>query len=277
MTKTRRYIQKTLALVDLVIEVVDARVISSSQNPDFDNLFEQKKRLLVIAKSDLADVKVTDRWLEYFKLNNKPALVVNALTRKGVDKILPAVRQLISQKLENAKNRGMKKTIRMMVCGVPNSGKSTLINALCGRKAAVAQDRPGVTRAGQWILLANGVELLDTPGILWNKFDSVDTGINLAFTGAIRDEVIDIQTLVLHLLQFLGDKYPKLLNARYNLDIAPGCEPIEIYEQICEKRGFLLKGAQPDYERCAAVVLDEFRAGKIGRISLEEPDLDVKV
>ncbi len=277
MTKTRRFIQKTLPLVDVVAEVIDARVMKSSQNPDFDNLFEQKQRLLIITKSDLADPGVTTAWLKLFKAHNKPALEVNALLSKGTNRILPAVKELLASKIESAQNRGMKKTVRMMVCGVPNSGKSTLINALCGRKAASVEVRPGVTRAGQWISLGSGIELLDTPGILWNKFDDIKTGLALAFTGAIRDEVVDIQTLALHLIEFLKEHYVDLLGLRYNIEITDEMQPIDIYDRICIKRGFLLKGAEPDYERCAAVILDEFRAGKIGRISLEEPEKNADI
>ncbi len=272
MTKTRRYIEKNISLVDLVVEVADARVVKSSQNPDFERLLAGKKRLMVLTKRDLADETVNQAWAEYFKKMGRPVLFLNTVTGQGVNELLPTVRRLLKEELDRAKAKGMNKTIRLMICGVPNSGKSTLINALCHRKATVAQDRPGVTRAGQWVSLQSDVELLDTPGILWNKFEDPEVGVHLALTGAISDEVVDKEGLALELLRILQEKYPTALEERYKIQVDPEMEPLEIYENICRKRGFLLRGNDFDYTRCASVVLDEFRGGKIGRISLEAPD-----
>ncbi|MBP3480343.1 MAG: ribosome biogenesis GTPase YlqF [Clostridia bacterium] len=271
MTKTRRYIEKNIGLVDIVAETVDARCIRASQNPDFDRLLTGKPRLMIITKTDLADPDITSRWVNRFK-NDGRACVCTALnTGRGVREILPAVRAALADKIERYAAKGMKKTIRMMICGVPNSGKSTLINSLCGRRAAQAQDRPGVTRGGQWVTLSSDVELLDTPGILWNKFKDMRCGLHLAFTGAVKDDVVDIETLALELLKFLREKYPSALEQRYNIELCESDAPLEIYEKICKRRGFILRGGDFDYERCAKILLDEFRGGKLGRISLEEP------
>ena len=275
MTKTRRYIEKNIGLVDLVIEVADARVVNSSRNPDFDRLLANKKRLTVLTKRDLADDRINKAWEAYFKAIGQPVLFLNTTTGQGVSDLLPTVRNLLSEELERAKAKGMTKTIRLMMCGVPNSGKSTLINALCKRRAADTQDRPGVTRGGQWYTLQKDVELLDTPGILWNKFEDMQVGIHLALTGAVSDEVVDREGLALELIEILQEKYPRQLEERYRLPDITGWAPLEIYEEICRKRGFLLKGNDFDYTRCAAVLLDEFRGGKIGRISLEVPDAGV--
>ncbi len=272
MTKTRRYIEKNIGLVDLVIEVVDARVVRSSQNPDFDRLFAGKKRLMVLTKKDLADERVTRAWMAHFKSAGRPVLLLNSTAGQGVQEILPAVRTILKEELDRAAAKGMKKTIRLMICGVPNAGKSTLINALCHRRAAEVADRPGVTRGGQWITLQSDVELLDTPGVLWNKFEDMQVGVHLALTGAIKDDVVDQEALTLQLLAILKKRYPQALEARYGVKVEPEEEPLALYEAICRKRGFLLKGNELDYTRCAAVLLDEFRGGKIGRISLEEPD-----
>ena len=271
MTKTRRYIEKNIGLVDIVAETVDARCIRASQNPDFDRLLTGKPRLMIITKTDLADPDITSRWVNRFK-NDGRACVCTALnTGRGVREILPAVRAALADKIERYAAKGMKKTIRMMICGVPNSGKSTLINSLCGRRAAQAQDRPGVTRGGQWVTLSSDVELLDTPGILWNKFKDMRCGLHLAFTGAVKDDVVDIETLALELLKFLREKYPSALEQRCNIELCESDAPLEIYEKICKRRGFILRGGDFDYERCAKILLDEFRGGKLGRISLEEP------
>ena len=275
MTKTRRYIEKNIGLVDLVIEVADARVVNSSRNPDFDRLLANKKRLTVLTKRDLADEKVNKAWEAHFKKIGRPVLFLNTTTGQGVSEVLPMVRSILAEQLERAKAKGMTKTIRLMMCGVPNSGKSTLINALCKRRAADAQDRPGVTRGGQWYTLQKDVELLDTPGILWNKFEDMQVGIHLALTGAISDEVVDREGLALELIEILQAKYPRQLEERYKLPNIDGWAPLDVYEEICRKRGFLLRGNDFDYTRCAAVLLDEFRGGKIGRISLEEPDAGV--
>lgn len=272
MTKTRRYIEKNISAVDIVAETVDARCICSSQNPDFDRLLQNKKRLMIITKTDLADPDVTSRWINRFKNEGRGCVAVNLTNGNGVKEILPAVRDTLSDVIESYANKGMKKTIRMMICGVPNAGKSTLINSLCKRKTAVAQDRPGVTRGGQWVTLSSDVELLDTPGILWNKFDDKTTGLNLAFTGAIKDDVLDIETLALELIKTLLEKYPDSLVSRYGETLRNAETPIEVYELICKRRGFILRGGDFDYERCAKILLDEFRAGKLGRISLEVPN-----
>lgn len=272
MTKTRRYIEKNIGLVDLAIEVADARIVKSSRNPDLDRLLGGKKRLVVLAKRDLADEEVNRAWESYFRATGQPVLFLNTLSGQGVSEILPTVRRLLADQLERAKAKGIRKTIRLMICGVPNSGKSTLINALCRRRAAEAQDRPGVTRGGQWYTLQKDVELLDTPGLLWNKFEDMQVGIHLALTGAVRDEVVDREALALELIRILQARYPQELEARYKLSATEGREPLDVYEEICCKRGFLLRGNDFDYTRCAAVLLDEFRSGKIGRISLEVPD-----
>ena len=273
MTKTRRYIEKTLPLVDLVVEVADARVVRSSQNPDFDRLMGRKPRIAVLTKTDLADEAVNRAWARYFQEQGREVLFMNCVRGQGVGDLLPLARRILSPVIDRVAEKGMKKTIRLMICGIPNSGKSTLINTLCGRRVAEAQDRPGVTRGGQWVRLQSDVELLDTPGILWNKFDEERVGMHLAMTGAINDRVFDREGLTLALLAILKDRYPKELAERFKINLNPEREPLQIYEEICRKRGFLLRGGDFDYTRCAAVVMDEFRGGKIGRISLEAPDV----
>lgn len=272
MTKTRRYIEKNISIVDIVAETVDARCIQSSQNPDFDNLLKNKRRLMIITKCDLADPAVTSKWVEKFKKEGRAVVCVDLKKKTNTDKILPMVREQLHDTIERYAGKGMKKTIRLMICGVPNSGKSTLINILCGRRAVIAEDRPGVTRGGQWVTLSSDIELLDTPGILWNKFENVSTGLALAFTGAIKDDVMDVETLALHLIETLMQKYPKHIEVRYDIDVVPHITPLEVYEHICKRRGFILRGGDFDYERCARIVLDEFRSGKLGRVSLEAPD-----
>ena len=272
MTKTRRYIEKNISIVDIVAETVDARCIRSSQNPDFDSLLKNKPRLMIITKSDLADPAITSKWVEKFKKEGKTVICVDLKKKVNTDKILPLVRSVLGETIERYANKGMRKTIRLMICGIPNSGKSTLINILCKRRAVIAEDRPGVTRGGQWVTLSSDIELLDTPGILWNKFDDVNTGLALAFTGAIKDDVIDVETLALHLLDTLIKKYPGKLEERYNIEIDSDTAALDVYEKICKSRGFVLRGGDYDYERCARIVLDEFRAGKLGKVSLEAPD-----
>jgi len=271
MTKTRRYIEKNISLVDIVVETVDARCVRASQNPDFDSLLKDKPRLMIMTKTDLADPNVTSRWINHFKGQGRECITVDLAHKKGVNEILPSVRRALADKIQKYADKGMKKTIRMMIAGVPNSGKSTLINSLCGKRAVIAEDRPGVTRGGQWVTLSSDIELLDTPGILWNKFLDMRVGLNLAFTGAVKDDVIDIETLALELIKVLRELYPDSFKDRFGIDIAD-MEPLEIYEAVCKRRGFIVRGGDYDYERCAKILLDEFRAGKLGRISLEAPN-----
>ena len=272
MTKTRRFIEKNIKNIDIVLEIIDSRIPKSSQNPDFDDLLKNKKRLILLNKSDLADDSITQKWKNHFLRQNKEVLVIDAVTGKNVNKIVPKIKEMLSVEISKYASKGMKKIIRVMVNGVPNVGKSTLINALMNKKVAKVEDRPGVTRGGQWISLPGSVDLLDTPGILWKKFDDKITGLFLAFCGAIRLQSIDSETLALKFVEFMSENYPNLLMARYKLYDISGCSGLEIFEMICKKRGFIISGGDFDYTRGAAVILDEFQAGKLGKISLEEPD-----
>ncbi len=272
MTKTRRMMEKELPVMDAVVHLLDARVVKSSVNPDFEDLFKHKKRLFLLNKSDLACPEVTKKWVEYFKAQGHMALALTCSDPKTVKAVIPAIRTLLEEKIKRYEEKGMNKTLRLMITGIPNVGKSTLINLLAGRKVAAAQDRPGVTRAKQWVTLADRIDLLDTPGMLWPKFENQKTGMFLAFTGAINDDILDKTELALEFIRFMREAYPTALVERYKL----GCElsdmePLEIYELICRKRGFLISGGEFDYERAAAVILDEFRAGKLGKVSFEEP------
>ncbi len=272
MTKTRRMMEKELSGIDAVIHLLDARIVQSSRNPDFEDLFAQKKRLFILNKSDLALPSVTQKWLAAYKAQGEKILSINCVTGEGLQTVLPAIRELLADKIERYRSRGISKTVRVMVTGIPNVGKSTFINRLAGRKVAAAQDRPGVTRAKQWVSLSQGVDLLDTPGMLWPKFEDARTGMFLAFTGAINDDILDKTELCLEFLRFMQKAYPQNLKERYKIsEEIEDVSPLEAYDMICRKRGFLISGGEYDYERAAAVILDEFRAGKIGKISFEEP------
>lgn len=272
MTKTRRMMEKELPAMDAVIHLLDARVVASSINPDFEDLFKNKKRMFLLNKCDLANPEVTQKWVNFLKSQGHAALALSCADPKTVKAVIPALRTLLKDKIERYEEKGMKKSMRAMITGVPNVGKSTMINLLAGRKVAAAQDRPGVTRAKQWVSLADKIDLLDTPGMLWPKFEDQRTGMFLAFTGAINDDILDKTELALEFVRYMSERYPQQLAERYKLpqDLS-GYEALEIYEMICKKRGFLIAGGDFDYERAAAVILDEFRGGKLGRISFEEP------
>lgn len=272
MTKTRRMMEKELPVMDAVVHLLDARIVASSVNPDFEDLFKNKKRMFLLNKSDLASPDVTQKWISYFRSQGHAALALSCAEPKTAKAVIPALRSLLSDKIARFEEKGMKKTMRIMITGIPNVGKSTLINLLAGRRVAAAQDRPGVTRAKQWVALGDHMDLLDTPGMLWPKFENQRTGMFLAFTGAINDDILDKTELALEFVRFMQEHYPQALVERYklNTDISV-LEPLEVYENICRKRGFLISGGDFDYERAAAVILDEFRAGKLGRISFEEP------
>lgn len=270
MAKTRRLIGESLPLVDCVAEVVDARIPVSSRNPEMEALCRGKPRLMLLNKCDLADERATAEWLGRFREEGCRALAVDCKTGAGLSKFIPAVKGLLREKLESRREKGMAgRAIRVLVAGIPNSGKSTFINRMAGAKIARAEDRPGVTRGKQWVSLGGGVELLDTPGVLWPKFESREVGENLAFTGAIRDEVLDIETLAARLCEVLAKSSPEALRARYKLGGELPGQGSAVLEAIGRKRGMLLPGGEADTLRAASVLLDEFRSGKLGRITLE--------
>lgn len=266
MKKTRELIAENLKMVDIVIEVIDARIPVSSRNPIIDELVKTKKRIIILNKSDLSDGKANAQWSDYFKKQGSMVLAMNCMSGGGVNQLYK-----ILNRLQDEKNEGQirKKPLRMMIVGVPNVGKSSLINRMTGKKSAKTGDRPGVTKGKQWLGLENGMQLLDTPGILWPKFEDPEVGLNLAFCGSIKDEILDVATLALELIKVLQRDYPQLLKDRYKLDEIEE-DALTNMENIALKRGFILPGRRIDYERCAKTVLDEFRSGKIGNITLEQ-------
>lgn len=266
MKKTRELIAENLKMVDIVIEVIDARIPVSSRNPIIDELVKSKKRIIILNKSDLSDGKANARWSDYFKKQGSMVLAMNCMSGGGVNQLYK-----ILNRLQDEKNEGQirKKPLRMMIVGVPNVGKSSLINRMTGKKSAKTGDHPGVTKGKQWLGLENGMQLLDTPGILWPKFEDPEVGLNLAFCGSIKDEILDVATLALELIKVLQKDYPQLLRDRYKLDEIEE-DALTNMENIALKRGFILPGKRIDYERCGKTVLDEFRSGKIGNITLEQ-------
>ncbi len=267
MKKTRELIRENLKMVDAVVEVTDARIPVSSRNPLIDEILGSKPRIIALNKSDLADSAGSKGWAAWFEQQGFAVVSMNASSGSGIKDLLR-----ILEKMEKEKNAAsaVKRPFRLMIVGVPNVGKSSLINRMSGRKSAKTGDKPGVTRGKQWIRLSNGMQLLDTPGILWPKFEDPKAGVNLAFCGSIKDEIMDLPTLGMELIGVLADQYPDLLIARYKLEEV-GETPLETMEAMAMKRGCILPGKRIDYERIARLVLDEFRAGKIGRITLEQP------
>lgn len=268
MKKTRELIQENLKMVDAVIEVIDARIPVSSRNPIIDELVKSKPRIIVLNKSDLADGQIVKAWEEKFRSEGNKVLTMNCMSGAGVKELFKLLEKMAADK---NKDRTMQKAYRLMIVGVPNVGKSSLINRMTGKKSAQTGDRPGVTRGKQWLKLQNNMQLLDTPGILWPKFEDPKAGLNLAFCGSIKDEILDVPTLGMELIGVLAENYPQLLMERYKLEeIAE--TPLENMENMAMKRGCILPGKRIDYERIGKLVLDEFRGGKIGRITLEEPN-----
>ena len=272
MAKTRRMIQENLKMVDVVVEILDARIPYSGRNPDFDDILGEKPRLVVLNKSDLADAKLTDRWIAWYEhTQNVKVIPISCVTGKGVNQIASAARGLIRDKLEREREKGLNRSVKIMMVGIPNVGKSTLINRLSGKASAKTGDRPGVTRGKQWIRLKDGLELLDTPGILPPKFEEQSVALNLAYTGAIKDEIMDIESLSYSLLEYLRDYYPEELKTRYKLENIADLQGYELLEYIGKKRGFVVSGGEIDTERAANIVVDELRGAKIGNITLEQP------
>ena len=272
MTKTRRQMEADLKLVDAVCEIVDARIVISSRNPDFDSICGSKPRFIIVNRLDLADPDATARWVNYFKNQGMAAVATDCKSRKGIAAFTPAVRQLLHEKIERDAAKGMNRAIRIMVVGIPNVGKSTLINQISGRKGAKAENRPGVTRGKQWVTVDNNLLLLDTPGILWPKFEDPNVGMMLAYTGAVKDGVMDLEELACRLMSLLWQRYPEKVQERYGIDCPPDAPGWELLEAAGRKRGFLLAKGEINTERMASVLLDEFRSGKLGRFTLEMPE-----
>ena len=273
MAKTRRMISENLKLVDLVVELLDARVPLSSQNPDIEELCGTKPRLLILNKADLADSHANELWQQYFKEQGKTALLFDSVHAKQIKNVTEAVKKLLAEQIQRQAERGMKnRPLKLMIVGIPNVGKSAFINRLAGRTAAISGDRPGVTRGKQWIRLSAGFELLDTPGVLWPKFEDETVGLNLAFTGAIKDEIMDTETLAAKLLETLAMRAPEAIKARYKLSDLNFENGFELLSAVAKKRGFIVSGGELDLFRAAQIVLDEFRSSKIGQISLEIPE-----
>ncbi len=272
MTKTRRQIEADLKQVDAVCEIVDARIPVSSRNPDIDSICAGKPRILVLNRMDLADPAATQKWAAYFQEKGMAVIATDCKTRKGIADFTPAARKACAQKLERDAARGMSRPIRVMVVGIPNVGKSTLINQISGRKGAKAENRPGVTRGKQWVTVDRSLQLLDTPGILWPKFEDPEVGLKLAYTGAVKEGVIDLEELACALMELLHRYYPDALSERYKVQAEPGTPGYQLLEMAGKNRGFLLSRGEIHTERMAKVLVDEFRSGKLGRFTLEMPE-----
>ena len=269
MTKTRRKIQEILPIIDAVAEIVDARIPVSSRNPDLADIIKDKPLMILLNKCDMADPAETAKWIEFYKSQGISAVPVDCKTGKGIGNFKDMVKTVLSGKLEQYREKGMVgKPLRVMVVGIPNVGKSTFINRIAGNSRVKAENRPGVTRGNQWVTIDKQLELLDTPGVLWPKFEDQSVGERLAFTGAVKDAVLDIELLAVRLLENLKENYPELLRERYKLTGLED-EPYELLCQIGKKRGMVIRGGETDTERASAMLLEEYRNCKIGRISLE--------
>lgn len=272
MVKTKRAIKENLSLVDAVIEIRDARIPKSSANPEIDSLCGNKPRLILLNKADLSDKASTKKWINHLTKSNVRVLEINSLNGIGINSIKPILLDLLKEKHYRLRAKGLVNIVtRVMVVGIPNAGKSTFINKMARNNIAKTGDRPGVTRTKQWIKTSIGIELLDTPGILWPKFEDEDVALNLAFTGAIKDEIMDIEELAYKLVERLSRVSPDLLKSRYKLDEISE-DPLETLDNIARKRGCLMSGGRIDYNRISVILLDEFRGGKIGNITLELPE-----
>ncbi len=272
MTKTKRKIQASLKLVDIVAEIIDARIPVSSHNPDLDKLIQGKPRIVLMNKCDMADRAQTDRWVEYYRKKNTVAIPVDCKTGKGLNRFIPTVRDVLSDKIEKWEAKGMRnRSIHIMVVGIPNVGKSSFINKMAKKDSARVEDRPGVTRGNQWFSIGQGMELLDTPGVLWPKFDDPEVGEKLAFTGAVKDQVMDTELLAFRLLEVMCRFPTQQFIERFklqNVDLE-SVEAYDLLELIARKRGMLMSGGRVDTERASVMILDEYRSAKLGKITLE--------
>lgn len=273
MAKTRRLIKESLSLVDGVTEIIDARIPYSSSNPELEELINNKPRIVLLNKCDLADKNITKQWVDYYKNKGVTAIPVDCRTGKGLNNYIIAVRDVLKNVIKKNEDRGMPgKALRIMVVGIPNTGKSSFINRMAGSVKAKVADKAGVTRHNQWFPIGNGIELLDTPGVLWPKFDDPKVGDRLAFIGSVKDEILDSETLAIRLLEVMKTEYPHRLSERYKIADFTDKEAWEVLELIGKKRGMMIKGGEIDYERVSVMLLDEYRGGKLGVISLEKPE-----
>ena len=275
MTKTRRQIEADLKQVDAVCEIVDARIPVSSRNPDIDSICSGKPRIIILNRMDLADAAATKKWQAYFREQGIVSVATDCKTKKGISDFQPAVRSVLREKIARNEAKGMNRPVRVMIVGIPNVGKSTLINQISGRKGAKAENRPGVTRGKQWVTVDNSLLLLDTPGILWPKFEDPNVGMMLAYTGAVKENIIDTEELACRLAELLRKYYPQTLTERYGIDVPEDMPGYEIIEEMGRKRGYLLARGEIHTERMSKVLLDEYRSGKLGRFTLEMPE-DIK-
>ena len=273
MTKTRRMMEENLKLVDAVCEILDARIPVSSRNPDIDAICGNKPRMIILNRIDMADPGMVKAWTEYFRGKGMAVIQTDCKSRKGINSFVPAVRELLKEKIQRYEEKGqIGRPIKIMIVGIPNVGKSTFINQVAGRKGAKAENRPGVTRGKQWVTVDMGLLLLDTPGILWPKFDDPQVGIRLAYTGAVKDDILDVETLGYHLMDMLAHRYPDALKERYKIEIPEEIDGYELLQLAGRKRGFLISGGEIDTERMARVLLEEYRNCKLGRFTLEGPE-----
>lgn len=272
MAKTRRLIEENLKLIDVVVEILDARIPFSGRNPNFDDIIKHKTRLLVLNKFDLADKNRTNEWINWYAEQGLKVIPISCTTGMGINTVLNEARALIQDKIDREKEKGRNRTLKIMMVGIPNVGKSSLINRLIGKASTKTGDRPGVTRGKQWLRIKGDAELLDTPGILPPKFEDQSVAMRLAYTGAIRDEIMNTELLAYSLCDYLRDNYASEVCTRYKLDSIDGLKGYEVLEKIGKKRGFVISGGEIDMERAANMVLDELRGAKIGNITLETPE-----
>lgn len=277
MAKTRRLIAANLSMVDAVVEILDARTPLSSRNPEMDTMTSGKPRIVLLNKCDVADEKATQKWINYFRKLNITAISVDCKSGKGLKNFLPTLKtKVLKELMDKRQSHGMTGApIRLMIVGIPNVGKSSFINKMAGSKRAKVEDRPGVTRTKQWVKIENNVELLDMPGVLWPKFEDQQAALRLAFTGAISDDILDVETLAMKLLSFLAENYPASLKDRYKIEFDENTSGLELLEKVGKKRGMMISGGEINTERAAITVLDEYRSGKLGKITLELPSEEV--
>lgn len=275
MTKTKRQIQASLKLVDAVAEIIDARIPVSSRNPDLDSIIQNKPRVVLMNKCDMADPSSTQKWINYFKNNGIVAIPIDCKTGRGINKFVSSVNEVLKEKIEKQKAKGLlNPTVRVMIVGIPNVGKSTFINRISKNRKAKAEDKPGVTRGNQWFTINKGFEVLDTPGVLWPKFEDKIVGERLAFTGAVKDQIMDTELLAMRLLDFLKVEKNPIFVERFKLQDEPieNIESYELLELISRKRGMLISGGEIDTERAAIMLLDEYRSAKLGKYTFELPE-----